>query len=984
MTQMSESLSLVTSETTLPDTSSRRAIVKLHGDITKNSDEHYEFDGDKNLKYIIAKEDYDTYMTKHQGFSYLMRLAMLQGRFCLIGFSGSDPNYMLWLQWMKDVLDKAHEQDENDRTKKPSDSSQTRVFLISVDRYNPDVATKLFYKNHHVGVIDLTDAQVQAEINKTIGDDILHDNTAPKSRSALLEALFAYLQSFESADDRFQTRSIYKDRSIYDKLWSDAYDALQNHQNLQSIIQKIEKRYDSSLYPTRYLYQDSIVTSILHNNTLSDNAAYRKLVALAVRDLGTLPSYYPIKQEDGMEGEEVWQKQMLRENILRSTYVTGSIPSECSPLDRIMIYAFRFDFQNMYEELLKWKPKKEDQPKRWLLLSLFQDREKYLEDLDAYIESQRNLPHKMNACAIRNLQSRDFIQKYDVYTYIREGGEPISDRIHEASKNVEIIKKDMSAYGTSYTTISFSSGNSAYEKSTRLINMLYDNAYLPMYYEKWNVDDKGWYDVFTYIYEPFIYPAIFYSAFLRDNKMLRKMGQEIAYSQFLYPELGRLLAKMLEALDNEFLPGGMRQGLLVMSRELYVAVKPQYWEDLFMRNVFIPLIARWNNKVSLTDYDVQNIGTALNYIANPEIVTKVFLFMLDRMDSNPTVAMHILRDGCRLESLKLDDPEVRKSIRHIVNVGHLEQYALLYRLLAKYNKLTDEQRTIIGEKIEKEDLSYAQDSAIEIYHLAALATTRTQQHYIRDLVMNYDVWDCGLAGRYFSEPLILNIANFPGDWTWREEEIEYNVTCIQDNIYEILHARAVREDIIRNSYISWIMEAIKFADKFGYWNTHKGDLLTKRIHDVMRRFDIDDSIEMLLLSNDEKTIIFGFRLLRMQLDSLSDINNINRYESEMSTIITRALLHDAHLFQNVVIMLCYLVEKFPVQMIKLYKDKLLRLLRDAIDVDYRELNLNLITVYNRMRDVAHVLQQHAVKDEVVDEWMTNDLLTRFNSQFLKK
>ena len=82
---------------------SSQSIIKIHGDMANSK---YEFDGDKNLKYIIAKVDYETYQGKHEPFTSLMRLSMLQGRFCLIGFSGSDPNYLSWLQWMKDVLDK--------------------------------------------------------------------------------------------------------------------------------------------------------------------------------------------------------------------------------------------------------------------------------------------------------------------------------------------------------------------------------------------------------------------------------------------------------------------------------------------------------------------------------------------------------------------------------------------------------------------------------------------------------------------------------------------------------------------------------------------------------------------------------------------------------------------------------------------------------------------------------------------------------------
>ena len=35
-----------------------------------------------------------------------MKIALLKGSFCLIGFSCDDPNFLMWMNWVKDVLDK--------------------------------------------------------------------------------------------------------------------------------------------------------------------------------------------------------------------------------------------------------------------------------------------------------------------------------------------------------------------------------------------------------------------------------------------------------------------------------------------------------------------------------------------------------------------------------------------------------------------------------------------------------------------------------------------------------------------------------------------------------------------------------------------------------------------------------------------------------------------------------------------------------------
>ena len=83
-----------------------RSVIKIHGNLRQKSDERIFFDGDNKLQYIISKEDYDTYKDKHEAFTLLMKIAMLQGRFMLLGFSGTDSNYKGWVTWMSDILDR--------------------------------------------------------------------------------------------------------------------------------------------------------------------------------------------------------------------------------------------------------------------------------------------------------------------------------------------------------------------------------------------------------------------------------------------------------------------------------------------------------------------------------------------------------------------------------------------------------------------------------------------------------------------------------------------------------------------------------------------------------------------------------------------------------------------------------------------------------------------------------------------------------------
>ena len=79
-------------DTLLYSTSPR--IVKLHGSFP-------------NIHpYIITEEDYRTYPQNYPEFVNTVRQSLIENLFCMIGFSGDDPNFKSWLGWLRDVMGK--------------------------------------------------------------------------------------------------------------------------------------------------------------------------------------------------------------------------------------------------------------------------------------------------------------------------------------------------------------------------------------------------------------------------------------------------------------------------------------------------------------------------------------------------------------------------------------------------------------------------------------------------------------------------------------------------------------------------------------------------------------------------------------------------------------------------------------------------------------------------------------------------------------
>lgn len=67
-------------------------IIKLHGSFPACT------------PFVLTTEDYRTYSETHAPFVNTVRQAFLEKTFCLIGFSGDDPNFLNWAGWIRDYL----------------------------------------------------------------------------------------------------------------------------------------------------------------------------------------------------------------------------------------------------------------------------------------------------------------------------------------------------------------------------------------------------------------------------------------------------------------------------------------------------------------------------------------------------------------------------------------------------------------------------------------------------------------------------------------------------------------------------------------------------------------------------------------------------------------------------------------------------------------------------------------------------------------
>ena len=114
------------SELPLSKPTGTRRIIKLHGSFP-------------DVKpFLLAQDDYDTYPVKKKVFVQAVQNALVHETFCLIGFSGTDPNFRSWVEWVGKELA----------------GSQPKLYLISFQEPTPEEVS--YYRQHNIIPVNIT------------------------------------------------------------------------------------------------------------------------------------------------------------------------------------------------------------------------------------------------------------------------------------------------------------------------------------------------------------------------------------------------------------------------------------------------------------------------------------------------------------------------------------------------------------------------------------------------------------------------------------------------------------------------------------------------------------------------------------------------------------------------------------------------------------------------------------------------------------
>lgn len=880
----------------------KRSIIKIHGSLSIE-DDRFEFDGDQHLRYIIAQEDYDTYIEKHEAFSHLMRISMLQGKFCLLGFSGNDPNYMGWVKWMSDILGKG-------KDKGP------KIYLVTF-KNEESSDKKLYYKNHYIREINLMEVLSllgydQSEISKL-------SLSAPKSYKKIIESFLKFLYktedgvlketggranssyektlvtSTESKTKKVEITTSEKNISFeYKELWNEASLKFYRQENLSEIFERIKNA--KTKYPfcqVVYNQERFIETALRRKGDLTEPEAY--LFALAVKETGQLPGYYSkfLQDKPILDSIPLWKEMIQREETLKGSIelLQHGNSSDYFTYENIQRKLFHLDFETAHRFLEDWDAKGYWLQAKAMRLAAFNGSEEAFNLISSYIETLDNAQEKMYACILANYisfkNSRPYNLEYFLQNNIYGQGEIIS-YIVEKLNGKEDKPKQRGWIGSTHR---FGRDNSRYEQSLRFLQFIFDTGLYLNYGNTYFVDIKDWYKICKNLFKYFPYPCFFYSIQYHDKDVLRRIGQDYAFTPDLLEENKDLLLSSLKAYRSQYTPKTFLSGILNITGPLYLCVDESIWFDSFKRNIFDFMITHIS-EYTHSDIVVENVENAVSCLKSKCHLEIILETLLQHTKDNMEIAQNIICSDMNLKYLKkdLNDACSNFLIELIGTYPQNDITQIIYFL--NINKcLPNGLLKLFMTKLKEVSFDDIPSEVGSLFYICILAKNDEEiTKKAKQKILEKDIWNCGVLpdGHGMAAPNYIHPQFFKEVREWNDEEFKIISNNLKENInkYSAFSERLREDSFMKNVQIAYLSDVLQYIESLS-------DDRKKSLEDIRKltlsllssRVSYDSFIEAMLseqsadVSNGIDNIVQGIRSSGLEL-----------YHNEINFIVDRAII----------------------------------------------------------------------------------------------
>ena len=570
--------------------SAGRNIFKLHGSLrgVKERNEKYGFDYDNHTQYIIAQEDYDTYNERHEAFVDLMRISLLKDSYCIVGFSCDDPNFLLWINWVKDIVDK-------ERLEREDKEGTCNKYFINVDDKSLDADKSLLLSNHYINVVDLYKVYPTAKSRKERLSSFFDDIEKMQSTHATDQEFWEHF-NFSQSHSPKEERTVEYHAAKIDRAWSltkndelsffaspSDYYRFFFLEKVRGVI--IDKKMDAYICKAFAMAanQDNLPLNIIFEDEQKLN--YIRDVVSSTKD-AELKHFYDVMTEQWMLLENHWK-----------TEVTNT--SDRNILYQCVTCLFNFDFDSCYRIANEWKPVGEYY--KVIQLMIITEQKIRVKSADIFACTERKLYNTDQEYLIALEQLLGFQQflwvnheagakfegmlsEIDKLTKDNGGLLRLHDYFSKLKKALHKEEK-VKPLGREGRTVTFGSSDTETLGAIRILQVIIKIGFVTdRMVSRW-LTDKNLFDVIEKTYTIYPYPCLYYASLSIDKNMSKRVAQLYcnSSSDILQKALPDILVKVLKACGSQNLSKERKNTLYIYASSFIKRVHPKVWLEEFMK-----------------------------------------------------------------------------------------------------------------------------------------------------------------------------------------------------------------------------------------------------------------------------------------------------------------------------------------------------------------------------------------------------------------
>lgn len=950
------------------------SIVKIHGSLIpfdETLSKPFVFDGDHSGRYIISREDFENYFKRHEAFSYLLRVALLSGSYCLLGFSGDDPNFKSWLNWVKDILDK-NTNGSNSNIDEGKDEQglvlpgedDIKVFLVLTDNDPLTEEQKLYYKNHHIGVIHLDTPEIRARLR--------YSEYADKSIK-IDHFLKEIVGTHVDASDELTATPTPKPTIL--SIWKKIYNKLSSKEPYKDEVEELLAILNEQGYAKNVSFQEFVFDEILKKDISALTEDDLTILLQLMSDIGLSTNAMPENLATLLEARKEWQVMKNHESTLQSEEEALTEDSDNHKLENCLRLLYHFNFKEAKEAMASWQPRGRFKTIK-ASLGYFFNRAESMKMLDSVIMNTEDAIERYTASFLYNCIDSGFISTYPLNEFRNKGLTGLNDvlvaTIEELKKNKKV---EIDTYGTE--TVYVHADGERYidptneRRSYRFLNLISNGGFNLCYGISNIINVTDWYLIFRNLYCNYPYACLYYSSQYNNKKVLRRIGQDFAYEERLQNILPDMMSQILKALRSPDTPGTMISGMLQIGSQMFFGMKEELWFDDFFE-YFSTTYSSEEGKFIYSSDSKTFASNALVCLHSKDNVDKVVTVLLRQYEKTSDDVIDKLEFRTRLNKLESLNAEQEEALESIANNSSLRNTSILLSIFDDKHLLSKEiKETFVKSYIAKIDELEKSDN-ITLLNFCCLAEGMPDVvEKLKEIILKRNIWDSGVGDQWIVDAHPFYIMHLGESFVWSLTENLQIYDNLKMNLKK-LTKKTLKNALWHRQYKSLLQEMNSFAAK----NYVIEDDVKKDIAEKLAIVHHFNYLEEGLYSDNPEAVENATNVLNLEFREghLDENREYLDILINKCTMMNTPGLSDCLVTISVAVHFCGDSIKKDDRLLK----ALYRLLLQYKDKDLRDLDLQVIHAGHSLLVIAELLKETEYNDENIDYWVNNTNLNRLN------